>query len=283
MLAAGVQIAGVNAMTMNYGLATPGSLADVNAGALQALATQLTRIWDDAGRALPAGGVWALIGATPMIGRNDVPSEVFTLDDARALNSFATAHGMARLSMWSLNRDHTCGTNYPNPGVVSIECSGIEQAGERFADVLADGYTPAGAATASAPAPLADDPATSPYPVWNSTAYYSAGVKVVWKGAVYISKWWNEDGPVPDDPTIDVGASPWTYLGPVLAADVPFALPRLPAGTYPEWDASTLYDQGSRVLRDGTGYEARWWSKGQRPEKSVLDRDYSPWKLLTEP
>lgn len=281
MLAAGVELAGVNAMTMNYGIEQPGSLAEVSAGALTATAEQLADIWAAAGVRLPEGGAWALLGATPMIGRNDVPTEVFTLDDARDLHAFAAERGIRRMSMWSINRDQTCGSNYPYPEVVSTGCSGVEQAGERFADVLAAGFTGASSAP-EPPAPLADDPETSPYPVWRSTAYYSAGVKVVWRGAVYISKWWNEDGPMPDDPSLDVAASPWTYLGPVLADDRPFSLPQLPPGTYPDWEADALYDQGARVLWQGTGYEARWWSRGQRPDRSVLDRDYSPWKLLDE-
>jgi len=281
MLDAGVELAGVNAMTMNYGIETPGSLADVSAAALTATAAQLAEVWAAAQVPLPEGGIWALLGATPMIGRNDVPTEVFTLDDARALQAFAAERGIRRVSMWSINRDQTCGSNYPYPEVVSTGCSGIEQAGERFADVLAEGFGGGGSSPQS-PEPVADDPDTSPYPVWRSTTYYSAGVKVVWRGAVYISKWWNEDGPMPDDPSLDAAASPWTYLGPVLPGDQPFALPQLPPGTYPDWEADTLYDQGARVLWQGSGYEARWWSRGQRPDRSVLDRDYSPWKLLED-
>ena len=279
MLDAGVQVDGVNAMTMNYGIQNPGDLVAVSERALDAMASQLRDLWDGAGRDLPPGGVTTLMGATPMIGRNDVPSEVFSLDDARALRSFASERGLARLSMWSLNRDHTCGSNYPFTGTVSARCSGIEQAGESFADVLSEGYL--GRVDAAVPPPeqpvVDDDPKTSPYPVWSSTSFYSRGIKVVWHGSVYVSKWWNEGGTPPDDPTLDTGASAWSYLGPVLASDEPFRLPQLPEGTYPEWAVDVLYNQGDRVLLDGTGYEARWWSRGQRPDRSILDRDYSPW------
>ncbi|MDJ1114536.1 chitinase [Microbacterium dauci] len=281
MLDAGVELAGVNVMTMNYGIAEPASLAGVSAEALTATSTQLATMWEKHHIALPTGGAWALLGATPMIGRNDVPTEVFSLDDARELNAFAAEKGLARMSMWSLNRDHTCGSNYPYTDVVSPACSGVEQAGERFVDLLAADFD--GGTSAPDPGePIPDDPDTSPYPVWQSTTYYSAGVKVVWNGGVYVSKWWTEDGPTPDDPTLDLAASAWTYVGPVLAEDEPFALPVVAAGTYPEWDATTLYDQGDRVVQDGVGYEARWWSRGQDPARSILDRDYSPWKLLEE-
>ena len=286
MLDAGVDLAGVNAMTMNYG--TDGTVApqsSMSIDGLTAMEAQLTEIWKARELPLPDGGGWELVGATPMIGQNDVPGEVFTTDDARVLNEFASATGVARLSMWALNRDQTCGSNYPNITTVATSCSGVEQAGESFADLLAEDYegTPSGRVPAKNDAEsIDDDPETSPFPVWSSRTYYSAGVMVVWKGSVYVSKWWNEDGPEPDDPSLDIGGAAWTYVGPVLASDSPFELPQLAAGTYPEWSATKLYDQGDRVLMDGTGYEARWWSQAKDPSRSVLDRDYSPWKLITD-
>ncbi|PRC48546.1 hypothetical protein C6A85_79295, partial [Mycobacterium sp. ITM-2017-0098] len=59
---------------------------------------------------------WSQVGVTPMIGVNDVLTEVFTVADAQALENFARAKGMGMLSMWSLTRDNpgTLGqaTNY---------------------------------------------------------------------------------------------------------------------------------------------------------------------------
>jgi chitinase len=286
MLDAGVDLTGVNVMTMNYGTdGTVAPMSSLSIDAMKATAAQLTTMWKERERPLPEGGVWSLLGATPMIGQNDVAGEVFTTDDARAFNAFATESGVARLSMWSLNRDQTCGSNYPNLSVVATSCSGIEQAGESFSAILTEGYngTPSGRPVSeSEEEAIADDPSTSPYPVWSSRTYYSAGVMVVRNGSVYVSKWWNEDGPTPDDPSLDAEGSAWTYLGPVLETDVPFALPQLEPGTYPEWDEATLYNQGDRVLFDGSGYEARWWSQAKDPSRSVLDRDYSPWKLITD-
>ncbi|GHO79526.1 hypothetical protein KSD_72970 [Ktedonobacter sp. SOSP1-85] len=51
---------------------------------------------------------WAMLGITPMIGRNDVGDQIFTLDDARTLLAFGQEHHLARLSMWSLTRDRAC-------------------------------------------------------------------------------------------------------------------------------------------------------------------------------
>ncbi|RFA09693.1 hypothetical protein B7R54_11070 [Subtercola boreus] len=286
MLSAGVTLAGVNLMTMDYGTDGTIAMSSLSIDALQSTAVQIQDLWRAHGLALPDGGVWSLIGATPMIGVNDVKGEVFTLDDAAALNAFAVEKGVARLSMWSLTRDQTCGSNYPTLHIVSTACSGIEQAGVSFATVLAEGFTGTPSArpvTVSDGDVIEDDPATSPYPVWSSQTYYSEGVTVVWHGSVYVSKWWNEDGSVPDDPRIDTAGSAWTYIGPVLPGDVPFALPQLAPGTYPEWSSTALYDQGDRVMLDGSGYEARWWSQGKSPARSVLDHDYSPWKLITGP
>ncbi|KAA9134584.1 chitinase [Microbacterium caowuchunii] len=281
-----VELAGVNVMTMNYGMDLGGrSMGEAAIDALDATADQLTGILRELEIDAPPGGVWSMLGATPMIGRNDVSGEILTIDDARTLSAMASERGLARMSMWSLNRDRTCGTNYSNPAVVSIECSGVEQAGESFAAILAEGYPDPKDSVDARPNAEAvlDDAETSPYPIWSSTSFYSAGVKVVWRGGVYVAEWWNQDGPTPDDPTIDVAASPWTYIGPVLEDDVPFVLPTLPEGTFPEWSADTVYQQGDRVIYRGTGYEAKWWSEGAVPDRSVLDRDYSPWFLVTTP
>ncbi|PRC52785.1 hypothetical protein C6A85_57145, partial [Mycobacterium sp. ITM-2017-0098] len=41
---------------------------------------------------------WSQVGVTPMIGVNDVLTEVFTVADAQALENFARAKGMGMLS-----------------------------------------------------------------------------------------------------------------------------------------------------------------------------------------
>ncbi len=49
--------------------------------------------------------LWSMVGVTPMIGVNDVTSEVFDQQEARELVAFAEAKGIGRIAMWSLNRD----------------------------------------------------------------------------------------------------------------------------------------------------------------------------------
>jgi chitinase len=288
MLAAGVDLAGVNAMTMDYGVDLGGaSLGRTSIDSLNGLHRQLDTLYAQAGIGLTDATLWSKIGATPMIGQNDVPAEVFSLADARTLSTFAQQKQLGRLSMWSLNRDTTCGPNYVDTRVVSNACSGVDQGDETFAGVLAEGFggSPDAAAetvtTAEPTTVVDDDPATSPYPIWSEAASYLAGAKVVLHGNVYSAKWWTR-GDTPDDPVLNDFETPWTLVGPVLPGEKPFALPELPEGTFPVWLGAAVYEKGDRVLFDGTPYEAKWWSQGDSPAASSADPSGSPWTPLTE-
>ena len=289
LLAADVDLTGVNVMTMDYGTDLGGkSMADVSISALEATHKQLTDLYAGLRIDLPRAGAWAIMGATPMIGQNDVASEVFTMKDATKLNDFADSKSIERMSMWSLNRDRTCGPNYPNITVVSDGCSGVNQGDRTFAEVLSAGFDgrpdpePSAIATATALPVMPDDPETSPYPIWSEDSAYSAGIRVVWKGNVYVSKWWNNGTIEPDDPALRTDETPWTLVGPVLAVDKPWALPTLAPGTYPDWSPSEVYVTGDRVLYDGTPFQAQWWSRGDDPGVGILDHDRSPWKMITD-
>ena len=176
-----------------------------------------------------------------MIGQNDVRGEVFTLDDAIALNRFANEVGLGRLSLWSLNRDSACSPNYPDPAVVSDSCSGVAQGAERFSALLAAGRdgAPSRSPVPTLPpaTPVPDDPATSPYPIWDPDAAYPAGTKVVWRGTVYVATWWTQ-GDQPDDPTVPADSSAWRLVGPVLPGERPVVAPSLPEGFLPGVPAS---------------------------------------------
>lgn len=139
MLRAGVALAGVNVMAMDYGgsRADGQSMQEATAGALTSTQQQLTVLYADAAVSLSGATAWSKLGVTPMIGQNDVPGEVFGLDAAKSLNDFARAHGVGRISMWSLNRDKTCGLNHVDVKRASNACSGVAQGDKRFADLLA--------------------------------------------------------------------------------------------------------------------------------------------------
>lgn len=291
MLDAGVDLSGVNVMTMDFGVDLGGmTMAQASEKALTATETQLVALLEERDLNVPSDGAWSMLGATPMIGQNDVSDEVFTLDDATELNAFARAHSLKRMSMWSMNRDRTCGPNYPDVEVVSDSCSGVDQGDSTFAAILAQGFdgqlvsasaTPTTVTTATPGATATDDPETSPYPVWSEDdAAYSAGVKVVWHGNVYVAKWWTQGKPEPDDPTLTADQSAWTLVGPVLDTDPPYSLPTLAPGTYPDWSAVTVYQAGDRVLYDGTAFEARWANQAVSPSAGITDHDYATWRML---
>ncbi|MDN4614564.1 glycosyl hydrolase family 18 protein [Leifsonia sp. F6_8S_P_1B] len=290
MLDAKVDIAGVNVMTMDFGSSKEAkkSMAQNAEAAVTAAQRQLGILYDRAKLHQSDPSLWAKVGATPMIGQNDVEDEVFTFADAAAFNKWAVSTGIGRMSMWSANRDKTCGSNYVDTSVVSDACSGVSQGKKTFAATLAkgfDGHISLGEAAVTTAEPVAtaaaDDPATSPYPIWKTSSSYLKGTKIVWHRNVYQAKWWTK-GDMPDDPVLNSWETPWELVGPVLPGETPIPQPTLPAGTYPNWSGTAAYDKGQRVLFDGTPYEAKWWTQGDSPEAASADPDSSPWSPLTQ-
>lgn len=289
LLAAGVDLAGVNVMTMDYGDALPKGVSMLTGSeqALTATHRQLGVLYDRAKVHLSDASLWSKIGATPMIGQNDVAGEVFGLGDAQGLNRFARQHHLARMSMWSANRDVTCGSNYVDVRIVSVACSGVAQGGKTFTGLLGAGFGGrplGGPLTRTTPdpttTPAPDVASTSPYPIWNASAAYLKGTKVTWHHNVYSAKWWTR-GDLPDDPVLDSWQTPWQLVGPVLPGDTPAPPPTLPAGTFPAWSGTTAYRAGAHVLLDGVPYEAKWWNSGSSPAAASVDPNGSPWSQLT--
>jgi len=288
-LAAGVDVTGVNAMTMDYG----DSKADLTmlaatTDALESVHRQLGILYDNAGVTLTDSTLWTKIGATPMIGQNDVADEVFTLADAKALNTWAAEKNLARMSMWSMNRDATCGPNYTELTRVSDACSGVDQGESSYATILGKkmtGLPEAGATTKTTSEPVAaeveDDPATSPYPIWDENTTYLAKTKIVWHQNVYEAKWWTK-GDLPDNPVLDEYQVSWTLIGPVLPGETPAPVVTIPDGTYAEWAGAAVYEKGDRIMYAGIAFEAKWWTQGDSPEAVSSDPDSSPWTALTD-
>jgi chitinase len=292
LLAKHVDIAGVNAMTMDYGnsLASGQTMLAGSESALMQTERQLGILYKQAGMQLNDATLWSKIGTTPMIGQNDMVDEIFGLDDARGLNSFAHVHGVGRISMWSDNRDVTCGSNYVDVKVVSNSCSGVNQGNDRFAALLGNGFSGtltanAGKITKNDPNASAkqtsDNPKTSPYQIWSETNTYLEGTKVVWHHNVYKAKWWTQ-GDLPDSPVLQSWQTPWELIGPVLPGETPIAQATLPTGTYPDWSGEASYDTNARVLFNGVPYQAKWWNKGESPAAASSNANNSPWTPLTQ-
>jgi chitinase len=284
-----VDLAGVNIMTMNYNSANTAdqSTADIAIDAITHTKRQISVLYEQAGIHLNDATLWRKIGITPMIGQTDVKREVFTIADAKKLNRFAIDNHAGRMSMWSANRDAQCGSNYVDVKIVSDSCSGVKQ--ERFAYMLALGNgfigTIAGSAVnvtvSESKQSVADNPDTSPYPLWVESAAYLQGSKIVWQGNVYEAKWWTR-GDQPDNPVLQSWETPWKLVGPVLPGEKRIEQPKLPDDTYVQWSGDDTYETGQRVLFEGTPYEAKWWTRGDSPAAASSDPSSSPWVALAQ-
>ena len=102
-VAAGVTLSHVNLMTMDYGDyyssgKKMGALAiSALEGARKQLQASIPGLGDDA--------AYRLLGVTPMIGVNDIASEVFSLTDAATVASFAKQKHLGLVAFWAINRD----------------------------------------------------------------------------------------------------------------------------------------------------------------------------------
>ncbi|HVW38794.1 MAG TPA: cellulose binding domain-containing protein [Pirellulales bacterium] len=102
----GVQIAGVNIMTMDYGdSAAPNPQGHMGDYAIQAATSLFGQLKTLYGPMKTDAQLWQMVGLTPMIGLNDLTSEVFDQAAAEQITAFAQQKGISRISMWSLNRD----------------------------------------------------------------------------------------------------------------------------------------------------------------------------------
>ena len=124
---AGVDVDLVNVMAMDYGdSAAPnpdGLMGDYAIMAVENSYDQLVEL----------GLSNVKMGVTPMIGYNDVSTEIFYLSDATTLLSWAQQSDidMGLLSMWSVSRDNGDCTGY-----VSAICSGLDIDDYAFTDIF---------------------------------------------------------------------------------------------------------------------------------------------------
>ncbi|MDQ0306296.1 chitinase [Kitasatospora herbaricolor] len=135
-------------------------------------------------------------GVSLMNGRTDA-AEYFKQADFQTVLDFATSHGLARYTYWSVNRDRQCpGT--VDPGL-SGACSSVAQADwdftkytVKFAGAVPPTSTPSASPTATT------SPTVSPTnpggvctdPPWNAGTTYTNGNKVSYAGHKYHAKWW---------------------------------------------------------------------------------------------
>jgi len=110
----GVRLTTVNVMAMDYGdNAAPGPSGHMGDYALMAatnLFLQLKSVYQAANQPKTDAQLWQMVGVTPMLGVNDVTTEVFDQAAAAQLAAYAGGQNLGELSFWSLNRDQVGGS-----------------------------------------------------------------------------------------------------------------------------------------------------------------------------
>ncbi|MGP4000982.1 cellulose binding domain-containing protein [Streptomyces sp. 8N706] len=116
----GVKISAVNIMAMDYGPAFSGDMGQYAIEAATATQGQIKSVLG-----LSDAAAWKAVAVTPMIGVNDVTTEIFKVEDAKQLVTFAESKNLGWLSMWSSTRDKQCPGGEKNSA--DATCSSILQ------------------------------------------------------------------------------------------------------------------------------------------------------------
>ncbi|ADP79768.1 cellulose binding domain-containing protein [Pseudofrankia inefficax] len=132
----GVAVGSVNVMAMDFGDGVaPNPDGQMGSYAIDAATATQAQVKGVFG--LSDTDAWSRLAVTPMIGVNDTSTEVFRQADARQLAAFATGHGLAWLSMWSLTRDQPCPGG--PAGFAQPTCSSLDQQPLEFTRIFAAG------------------------------------------------------------------------------------------------------------------------------------------------
>ncbi|MEV7185556.1 carbohydrate-binding protein [Kitasatospora sp. NPDC093102] len=134
-------------------------------------------------------------GVSLMNGRTDA-AEYFHPSDFQTVLDFATAHGLARYTYWSVNRDRQCAGTV-DPGL-SGSCSSVVQNDwdftrytVKFAGAAPPTTTPSSSPTGpGTPTTQVPTPGTCTAPAWSASTTYNGGAKVSYNGHDYHAKWW---------------------------------------------------------------------------------------------
>ncbi|MGW4205463.1 cellulose binding domain-containing protein [Streptomyces sp. NPDC004726] len=117
----GVRVSTVNIMAMDYGDTYTDDMGQYAIRAATATQEQLKGLYG-----LSDAAAWERLAVTPMIGVNDVVSEVFTVKNAEELVAFARTKKIGWLSMWSATRDKRCSPEQQSV-TPNASCSSINQ------------------------------------------------------------------------------------------------------------------------------------------------------------
>lgn len=216
----GVELSGVNVMTMCFGYAAaPGTMGDLVIKSAKSVHTQLKNIYKQANIQKTDKELWKMIGVTPMNGL-DYSGSILNQNEAREVANFGKTVGMGLIGMWSVNRDYqnpNGSTNY-----VSINDSSIIQEKFEFGKILSKYDSNDGSGIIEEPGTTdptdpgdgedGEDGEVDGIPVYNAQQVYWAGDKVSHKGKVYQAKWWTQ-GFAPDTAVQNSWDTPWEVIG----------------------------------------------------------------------
>ncbi|TJZ73477.1 hypothetical protein FAZ21_09790 [Chitiniphilus eburneus] len=249
---AGVRVDLVNVMAMDYGssISNGKKMGDLAVQAATSLFSQIKPIFPTKTDA----ELWAMIGVTPMIGQNDISTEVFTLADAQTLTAFAQQKGLGRIAWWSFQRDRIGSGSYG-------EYSRVNTANFDFYNIFkaagSGGTSPTPTPTPVTPTPTPVTPTPTPvtptptpvtptptpgscYGAWAEGSTYSVGALVTYNGrnyqaqvshTAYAGTNWNPAA----SPTLwkDVGACSGTVPTPTPVTPTPTPVTPTPTPVTP--------------------------------------------------
>jgi chitinase len=98
----GVKINTINGMLMDTSLDSTGTWGGTAVNMCESMHSQIKTLYPN----LTDAQAYTMIGATPMIGRND-NSTIFTLADTQTLTNYAIKNNIGVLSFWALQRDQS--------------------------------------------------------------------------------------------------------------------------------------------------------------------------------
>ncbi len=255
MLTGGVELSGVNVMTM-YFWPSPGNGAPMLSAvedALTATHTQLATIFAAVGIPLTSAQVWEHEGATVQIGDAGVADQAFTVHDAVGLVQFAQSVGLGRVSMWSINQDQPCAGG--STGGYSTYCSNVPQAPLAFDTDFA---SLTGSALDTPLLPKASGASQGATSGSGSSQGSTPGAS---QGATSTSGSGSSQGSTP---------------GSSQGMPEPQSAP----ASYPAWSAAADYPGGYKVLMGTSIFRAKWWSHDQQPVTNPPEPWDTPWELI---
>jgi len=273
-IAAGVRVDRVIVMAQSFGQSSVSSMAGSYGQAVimtfQAGAQQMASLFPNKSTAQ----LYAMMGVTPMIGRND-DGGVFTLGDASTVANFVRNNGVGMLSWWSFQRDRA----QPYDGFADLNAySGVAQSDYQYfyafrnaEGAVAGAPAPSVFAAAPAPAPAAATGACNASP-WAQGQVYTAGNQVSYAGNFYQAKLWTTSVPTPNG----FGYSDWSPITCAGNTAAPAAAQATGSCSATPWVQGQVYTAGNRVSYGGTVYEAKMWTTSTPTPNGFGYSDWTP-------